>query len=224
MLARLIDHAVLSPTATQADVEQACNIGLRYGVASVCVRPSDILLASQLLKGQQTCVSTVIGFPHGTTSTFAKTAESEKAIKEGARELDMVLNIGRLLSGDTDYVAYDIKAVAQLAHQENILLKVILETCYLTDTLIRTACSLAVLAGADYVKTSTGFGTGGATAEAVRLMRSQVPDRIGVKASGGIRSLEQMIQLVDCGATRIGTSATEAIILAARSAANGQHD
>ncbi len=214
-LARLIDHAVLSPTATTADVEEACRIGLAYQVASVCVRPCDVRLAHRLIGDGPTCVSTVIGFPHGGHTPHIKAAEARQALAQGARELDLVINIGRLLSGDEAAVLDELNAISDVVHQAEGLLKVILETSYLTDPLKRRACALAVAAGADFVKTSTGFGPGGANQADVRLMRASVPPAVGVKASGGIRSLADMQQLISCGATRIGTSATQAILTAA---------
>ena len=212
-LAKLIDHAVLSPTATVENVEQPCRIGKQYSVTSVGVRPSDVTTAYNLLKSTRTCVSTVIGFPHGTTITKAKMAEAEQAMMDGARELDMVINIGRMLSNDTQYVQHEIQQIAQMVHQEKCLLKVILEMCYLSADLKQTACSIAVSAGADFLKTSTGFASSGATPEDVRLMREIAPGRVGIKASGGIRDLAQMITLVTSGANRIGTSSTAKIMM-----------
>lgn len=215
-LARYIDHAVLTPTATVTDVENACRLCAGFGTASVCVRPSDVPVAAAILKQSQTKTSTVIGFPHGTTSTAAKLAESAQAIRDGAQELDMVLNIGRLLSGDLAYVEQDITEICRLAHSQDVLLKVIFETCYLSDEQKIAACDICTRVGVDYVKTSTGFGSNGATVPDIRLMRANTPPAIGVKASGGIRDLDAMLAVIACGATRVGASATEKILTEAR--------
>jgi len=210
-IAKFIDHTVLKPTAVEADIVATCELALEYSTATVCIRPMDVATAAGLLKGTDVGVATVIGFPHGTTTTETKVAETHQALKDGATELDMVLNISKLLDRDFDFVFSDIQAVAQ-ACEGKAGLKVIFETCYLTPELIEKACELSEAAGADYVKTSTGFATGGATIEDIRLMRKTVGDRLGVKASGGIRTLDQLIDMVEAGASRVGMSATESVI------------
>jgi len=211
-IARTIDHAVLKPDATLDDVRKACGMARRLGIVTVCVRPSDIPVAAEALAGSDTWVSTVIGFPHGTTSTAAKVAETRQAFDDGAKEVDMVLNIGRLLSGDDAYVERDIRAVAEEAHAHGGLLKVIFETFYLDDARKKTACVLSTRAGADFVKTSTGFAGGGATVPDLDLMRRESGPALGVKASGGVRDLDAALAAISVGATRIGTSSTEGIL------------
>lgn len=211
-LAAFIDHAVLSPTATLDDILSACRMGAQYQVAVVCVRSSDVPIAANVLQCTRTKTGTVIGFPHGTTSTAGKVTEAQQAIKDGARELDMVLNIGRLLSDDRTYVENDIRAVCEVAHAQRVLLKVIFETCYLSDDQKIIACELCTKAGVDYVKTSTGFGPRGATLSDIILMRNHISPGMGIKASGGLRTLDDVLAALACGATRIGTSSTEKIL------------
>lgn len=210
-IAKFIDHTVLKPTASEAEITAVCEQAVEFNTASACIRPMDVAHAARILGKTGVDVATVIGFPHGTTSTQAKVAESVQAIEDGATEIDMVLNISKLLDEKFDEVFSDIEAVCQVA-KGKALVKVIFETCYLNDVLIKKACELSEAAGADYVKTSTGFGTGGATIEDIRLMRDTVGDRLGVKASGGIRTLDALIDMVEAGATRIGTSNTQAIL------------
>ncbi|MCX7748629.1 MAG: deoxyribose-phosphate aldolase [Clostridia bacterium] len=211
-IASMIDHAVLKPEASDKDLKRECEIAARYKVASVCVKPSHVTLAGECLKGTGVKVSTVIGFPHGSATTFCKAAEARESIQNGAEELDMVINIGKLLSGDFDYVRQDIKEVVDIAHEKGALLKVIIETSLLSDEMKVTACKLAEEAGADYVKTSTGFNGGGATLEDVLLMRKSVSDKVKVKASGGIKNFDQAAAFIDAGCLRLGTSATEQIL------------
>jgi deoxyribose-phosphate aldolase len=211
-IARTIDHAVLKPDATLSDVRKACAMARRLEIMSVCVRPSDVPVAFEALVGSGTLVSTVIGFPHGTTSTAAKVAETRQAFADGALEVDMVLNIGRLLSRDDAYVEGDIRAVAEEAHRCGGILKVIFETSYLDDERKTTACRLSTRAGADFVKTSTGFAGGGATIPDLVLMRRESGPALGVKASGGVRDLAAVLAAISVGATRIGTSSTEGIL------------
>ena len=215
-LARTIDHALLTPTATTQDITKACLMGVDKRIASVCVRPSDVVLAASLLAGSETRTGTVLGFPHGTTSTAGKAAEARQAIEDGAAELDMVLNIGRLLSGDLVYVEKDVATISQLAHQHGLLLKVIFETCFLSREQKIAACEISSRAGADFVKTSTGFASGGATLADICLMRDHTPPGMGIKASGGIRDLDTMLAMMACGATRIGTSSTEILLAEAQ--------
>jgi deoxyribose-phosphate aldolase len=210
-LAKMIDHTLLKPDAKKEQIETLCREAAEYRFASVCVNPYWVPLARQFLSGTGVKVCTVIGFPLGATSTAAKVAETEQAIKDGAEEVDMVINIGALKSGDEDAVKKDIASVVAAA-KGKALVKVIIETCLLTDEEKRLACRLAVEAGADYVKTSTGFSTGGATVEDIRLMREAVGSDFGVKASGGIRTYEDAMAMIEAGATRIGASASIAIM------------
>ncbi len=209
-LAAMIDHSLLPPSLTLDEVRDGCKLAARLKTASVCVRPSDVALAAEILSGCDVKVGTVIGFPHGTTSTVAKAAETRQAVADGADELDMVLNIGRLCSGEFDFVRSDIAAVVEAA--DGRCVKVILECCYLDAERIVAGCNVSLAAGANFVKTSTGFGSGGATLEDVRLMRQTVGDAVGVKAAGGIRTLETAITMIEAGATRLGATATEHIL------------
>lgn len=219
-LARLIDHTLLRADATRAEVEKVCAEALEYNFASVCVNAWWVPVVAGKLNGSAVKVCTVVGFPLGATSTASKVAETTTAIEEGAQEIDMVLNIGALKSGAADDAQADIAAVARAAHQHGAILKVILETCLLTDEEKELACRLSVAAGADFVKTSTGFSKGGATVEDIALMRRVVGPHIGVKASGGVRTYDDAIRLVNAGATRLGASAGIAIVTGAQ-AANG---
>ncbi|MEA2065753.1 MAG: deoxyribose-phosphate aldolase [Thermotogota bacterium] len=211
-IAKMIDHSLLKPELTKEDIEKGCKLAMNYDVMSVCVRPCDIDFASGLLKKSTVKVTTVIGFPHGANITLTKVYEAESAIERGAVELDMVLNIGRLLSLDYEYVEKDIKNVTSLAHEKDVLVKVILENCYLTDELIKKACLIAERANADFVKTSTGFGSGGAEIKDVKLMRDTVSESVKVKAAGGVRTLDRLIEMKNAGASRIGATATRKIL------------
>jgi deoxyribose-phosphate aldolase len=214
-LAAYIDHTILRADATAADVRKICAEARRYCFASVCVNSSWVPLVAAELAGSGVKVCTVVGFPLGAASTSAKVAEAEVAIKVGAHEVDMVISVGALKGGDHEYVKNDIQAVASVCHRGGAILKVILETALLDDAQKAVACSLCKLAGADFVKTSTGFGPGGATAHDIALMRSIVGPEMGVKASGGIRTLEDVRTMIAAGATRIGASASVKIIEAA---------
>jgi deoxyribose-phosphate aldolase len=205
-IARLIDQTLLKPDATEHDVEQLCREAEESGFCSVCVNPYWVRLARATLGGSAVRVCTTIGFPLGANRTPLKVAEGQLALDEGAAEIDVVQNIGALRSGDWQTVEAEIEQLAQLAHSHKALLKVILETCLLNDEQKQTACRLAVDAKADFVKTSTGFSTGGASEADVRLMRQVVGPNVGVKASGGIRSLDALRKMVTAGASRIGTS------------------
>jgi deoxyribose-phosphate aldolase len=211
-LAKVIDHSLLRPELTEADVIAGCELAARYHVATVCVKPCDVKLAKELLKESGVLVSTVVGFPHGSNLTAIKVAEAEKAMDEGARELDMVLNIGQLRSGKHDFVCEDIKAVCDAAHARDVKVKVIFENAYLTDEEKVTACKLSEAAGADWVKTSTGFASGGATLEDLRLMRANVSEKVQVKAAGGVRTLPALLEVIDAGVTRCGATATATIL------------
>jgi len=215
---RYIDHTNLKPYARAEDIVRLCNEAKEYDFYAVCVNPYRVKLAKELLRGSDVNVATVIGFPLGATPTEVKVFEAGRALEDGADELDMVINIGALKDGDYDYVREDIKAVAELAHERGAIVKVIIETCYLTEEEKIKACELAKEAGADFVKTSTGFGTGGATVEDVRLMRRVVGDGMGVKAAGGIRTYEQALAMIEAGATRIGTSSGVKIMEGAKNA------
>jgi len=217
-IASLIDHTLLRPEATRADILQLCREARDYNFASVCVNAYWVPLTVAELAASPVKVCTVVGFPLGATSTQAKVAETEAALAAGAEEIDMVQNIGALRGGDRDAVQHDIQAVVKTAHHRNAIVKVILETALLDDDQKTAACLLAKAAGADFVKTSTGFGPSGATVHDVELMRRAVGLTMGVKASGGIRTLEDFQKMVAAGATRIGASSSVKIVEAARSA------
>jgi len=201
---KLIDHTLLKPDAKEEDIIKLCKEAKEYHFCSVCVNPGFVKLCVQELKGSDVKVCTVIGFPLGATTSESKAFEAEDAIKNGASEVDMVINVSRLKDGDDEYVYNDIKAVREAS--KGALLKVIIETCLLNDDEKVRACLLSKKAKADFVKTSTGFSTGGATAYDVALMRKTVGPEMGVKASGGVRSREDMLKMVEAGANRIGTS------------------
>ncbi|QKJ24725.1 deoxyribose-phosphate aldolase [Aquiluna borgnonia] len=208
-IASYIDHTVLKPAASAKDIEKAVEVALEANVAAVCFRPSDLTLAKQLLGDSALGLATVVGFPHGTNETAVKAFETKLAVAQGATEIDMVIHYGHLIEGLDAQVQGDIAAVVEAA--QGALVKVILETSELTHDQIVRACELSRAAGAHYVKTSTGFASGGATPEIVKLMATTVPE-LGVKASGGIRTLDQLIDMVEAGATRVGASGTAAIL------------
>lgn len=211
-LAKVIDHSLLRPELTEAEVLAGCELAARYHTATVCVKPCHVKVAADALKDSDVLVSTVVGFPHGSNLTAIKVAEAEKAMDDGALELDMVLNIGQLRSGKTDFVREDIKAVCDAAHVRGVKVKVIFENAYLSDEEKITACKLSEAAGADWVKTSTGFAPGGATLEDLRLMRANVSQKVQVKAAGGVRSLPALLDVIDAGVTRCGATATARIL------------
>jgi deoxyribose-phosphate aldolase len=210
-LAKTIDHSLLRPEITEADVLAGCELAAKYDVASVCVKPCHVKLARQQLAGTDVAVGTVVGFPHGSNSTATKVAEAQQAIAEGATELDMVLNIGELRSGHADYVRSDIRAVVEAA-QGKAIVKVILENAYLTDEEKVLSCKLCEEAGADFVKTSTGFAPGGATIPDLKLMRATVGPQVQVKAAGGVRTLDAILEVIDVGVTRVRATATAVIL------------
>jgi len=211
-VAKTIDHSILKPDFTYADVDAGAALALKYNTASYCIRPMDVPAAAKALAGSTVNVCTVIGFPHGSSTTATKAFETSDAIKNGAVEIDMVLNISALLSADFDYVERDIRAVVEVAHAAGASVKVIFETAFLNDEQIVKACELTEKAGADYVKTSTGFASAGATLHNVQLMKATVGDRLKVKSSGGVRTLDQLIDYIDAGVTRSGCSATEQVL------------
>lgn len=211
-IAKMIDHSLLKPTLTDNEIIEGCKIAKKYNVASVCVRPSDVLLALKLLKESEVLVTTVIGFPHGTTTTHTKLDEAKEAIENGAVELDLVLNIGKLKSGKYNYVKNDIEKVTEYAHSKDGKIKVIFENCYLSDEEIIKACEICNKIGVDWVKTSTGYGSGGAEDSDIKLMREHCKPEIQIKAAGGIRTLERTIEMKQLGCTRIGATATVDIL------------
>ena len=211
-VASKIDHAVLKPDQTESDVRKNATLCLERGVASMCVRPCDIKLAAQLLKDSPVMVSCVLSFPHGADTTATKIVQAQQAIADGVQEIDMVMNIGRFLSGNLDDVHADIKAVVDIAHAGSVAVKVIQESCFLTLEQVVIACELSLEAGADFVKTSTGFGPSSATPQIIDTMVKTVGGKMGIKASGGIRSWTQAVSYLEQGATRLGVGATETVL------------
>ncbi len=213
-VAATIDHAALKPNMTDEDIVAECELGKKYQVASVCVRPSDVALTAERLAGSGVLPSMVVGFPHGAHRPEVKALEARLGIEDGAKELDMVMNVGKFLSGDFDWVRRDIEGVvAEAKEAGDVRVKVILETCYLTPGQIARACEIARDAGADYVKTSTGFGDGPATPEAIDVMIKAVGDVMGVKASGGVRTYETACGYLDQGCKRLGAAGGTAAIV-----------
>ena len=211
-MAKLIDHTILKPEATADEIEKLCKEAAQYGFFSVCVNPAWVSKAKQLLRGTDVKVCAVVGFPLGAQTPEIKTLEARRALRDGAREIDMVINIGALKARDLETVAKDIRGVVQAAHSRDIIVKVIIETALLTDEEKTIACLLSKEADADFVKTSTGFAGGGATVHDVELMRKTVGPEMGVKASGGVRTFEDAESMIKAGATRIGASAGVKII------------
>ena len=211
-VAKTIDHSLLRPELDDAFVEDGCRLAARYDVASVCVRPVDVRRAAELLRGTDVAVGTTVGFPHGNQLTEVKVLEARRALDDGATELDMVLKIGALKSGRDADVLEDIRAVVEVGHAGGALVKVIFENAYLTDDEKIRACRLTAEAGGDFVKTSTGFAATGATHDDLRLMRANTPPHIQVKAAGGVRTLDALLEVMALGVTRIGATATETII------------
>ncbi|MDR1540495.1 MAG: deoxyribose-phosphate aldolase [Clostridiales bacterium] len=211
-IAKMIDHSLLNPTLTKDEVIAGCLTASKYNVASVCVKPCDAALAKTALEGSEVLTSTVIGFPHGGHLIEVKVFEAEAALRDGCAELDMVLNIGRLLARDFSYVKEDIRRVCEVAHGGGSIVKVIFENAYLTDEFIIAACKLSAEAGADFVKTSTGYAKTGATLHDLRIMRANIPDHMLVKAAGGVRTLDAALKVRAAGAARFGATATVAIM------------
>ena len=211
-IAKTIDHSLLRPELDDAFVEDGCRLAAEYDVASVCVRPADVARAKAILDGTDVAVGTTIGFPHGNHRTETKVFEAQRALADGATELDMVIQIGALKTGRDAEVLADITAVVETAHAGGAIVKVIFENAYLTDDEKIRACHLSEAAGADFVKTSTGFAPGGATHDDLRLMRANTSPHIGVKAAGGVRTLDALLEVMALGTTRVGATATKAII------------
>jgi len=211
-LAKMFDHSLLQPVLTDADIARGCQVAAEYNVASVCVKPYAVGLAAKLLAGTGVLTGTVVGFPHGGHLTKVKVYEGEAAMDDGAVELDMVVNIGKVLSADWSYVADDVRAVVDAAHRRGAKVKVIFENCFLKEEHKRALCRICGEVGADWVKTSTGYGDGGATLDDLRLMRECSPPQVQVKAAGGVRSFETLMAVRAIGVTRVGATATKAIL------------
>lgn len=212
LIAKRIDHSLLQPTLTEEEMENGCRVAAEYGVASVCIKPFAVALATKLLRGTGVEVGTTIGFPHGGHMTSVKVYESKQAMDDGATELDMVVNIGQVLGGHWSAVATDIEAVVEAAHERDAIVKVIFENCFLNDDQKVRLCRICGEVGADYVKTSTGYGTGGATRDDLILMRKSSPPRVKLKAAGGVRTLDQAIEVVELDCDRFGASKTAEIL------------
>ena len=215
-IAQMIDHSLLRPELSSKDIIEGCKVAREYECATVCVKPSDVELAMRELGNSPVKVTTVIGFPHGSNLTETKVFEAGKAIEQGCKELDMVLNIGKLKSGELGYVEADVRSVCDLAKASGIPVKVIFENFYLTDEEKKTACGICTRAGASWVKTSTGFAGGGATVEDLQLMRANTPASVQVKAAGGVRTLDAALTVRKIGCTRFGATATVAILTEAK--------
>ena len=215
-IAKMIDHSLLAPTMTIADLEAGIQLGLQYDVASVCIIPAYLRRCAEMLAGSDVKPSTVIGFPHGGQTTSAKVAETRIALADGGVELDMVINLQHALSGNWTYVRSEIAAILELTRASNNRLKVIFETCYLNEVQKLRLCEICGELGVDWVKTSTGFGTAGATLEDLRLMRAHTPPNVQVKASGGVRELDFVLAAREIGVTRCGSSRTREMLDAAR--------
>lgn len=211
-LARMFDHSLLQPQLTDAELDRGLALAVEYGVASVCIKPYAVKRAAKLLAGTPVAASTVIGFPHGGHLTRVKVFESELAISDGATELDMVVNVGRVLSGEWNFVADDIRAVVELAHRSGAKVKVIFENAYLKDEHKRELCRICGEVRADWVKTSTGYAESGATLDDLKLMRECSPPWVQVKAAGGVRTFERLLEVRALGVTRVGATATKAIL------------
>jgi deoxyribose-phosphate aldolase len=211
-IARMIDHSLLQPTLTDAELEEGCRLARQYEVASVCIKPYAVDVAARILSGSAVAVGTTIGFPHGGHATRVKVAEALQAMADGATELDMVVNIGRVLGKDWRFVAEDIRTVVDTAHQGKALVKVIFENCYLQDEHKEQLCRICAEVGAEYVKTSTGYASGGATDHDLGLMRRCSPPHVKLKAAGGVRTYDRLLEVRALGVDRVGASATKAIL------------
>lgn len=221
-IAKRIDHSLLTPTLTDVELAEGCRLARRYDVASVCIKPYAVKLAAEILHGSGVFVGTTIGFPHGGHTTAAKVFESERALGDGASELDMVVNIGQVIGGQWESVKEDIGAVTEVAHVRGAIVKVIFENCYLTDAMKVRLCEICGELNVDYVKTSTGYGSGGATHPDLILMRKASPAHVKLKAAGGIRDLDQAIAVAELGCERIGASRTAEILDALRARLEGR--
>jgi deoxyribose-phosphate aldolase len=211
-VAKMIDHSLLNPTLTDKELDEGCQLALKYNVASVCIMPFYLKRCAEILQGSTVKAGTTIGFPHGGHTTAVKVAEAKQALDDGGEELDMVVNISKVLSGDWKYVRKDIKAVIDITHDRGQKVKVILENCYLNDDQKIKLCEIFSEVNADWVKTSTGYGTGGATIEDLKLMRKHSPDHVQVKAAGGVRDLDKLLEVRALGVTRCGASQTAKIL------------
>jgi deoxyribose-phosphate aldolase len=212
MIAKMLDHSLLNPTLTTEDLERGCRLALDYDVASVCILPYYLKRCADLLAGSTVKASTTIGFPHGGHATATKVAEARQALKDGGEELDMVVNISQVLSGHWDDVRQDVRAVIEIAHAAGQKVKVIFENCYLNDDQKIRLCEICGGLNADWVKTSTGYGTGGATLEDLKLMRMHSPPHVQVKAAGGVRDLDKLLEVRAIGVTRSGATRTAEIL------------
>ncbi len=207
-IAKMIDHSLLNPTLTDRDLEQGCRLALQYDVASVCIMPFGLKRCAEVLKGSTVKASTTIGFPHGGHTTAIKVAEAKQALADGGQELDTVVNISKVLSGDWEYVRADLAAVIEVTHEQGQKVKVIFENCYLNNDQKIRLCEICGQLGADWVKTSTGYGTGGATIDDLKLMRQHAPRSVLVKAAGGVRDLDKLLEVRALGVTRVGATRT----------------
>src|SRR6478752_8710717 len=211
-IAKMIDHSLLQPNLTAADLDAGCSLALAYDVASVCILPYYLKRCAEILRGSSVKASTTIGFPHGGHATETKAAEARQAIADGGQELDMVVNVSQVLSGNWDYVRTDIAEVVNIAHSNGAKVKVIFENCYLKDEHKLRLCEICGDLKADWVKTSTGYGSGGATIEDLTLMRQHSPPHVQVKAAGGVRDLDTLLKIRDLGVTRCGASRTKEML------------
>ncbi len=221
VLAKMFDHSLLQPVLTDAELEAGCRLALEYNVASVCIKPYAVSQAVSILDGSTVAVGTVIGFPQGGHVSTLKVDEARQAMADGARELDMVVNIGKVLSRDWGYVADDIYGVIEVAHPHGAIVKVIFENCFLQNEHKERLCRICGEVGADFVKTSTGYGSTGATLDDLKLMRRCTPPQVQVKAAGGVRTYEQLLAVREIGVTRVGATATKAILDEARAKLGG---
>ena len=217
-IAKMLDHSLLQQTLTDAELDAGCRLARQYDVASVCIKPYAVKRAAEILAGSTVAVGTTVGFPHGSHHTSTKMSEAVSIIVDGATELDMVVNIGKVLSKDWRFVTEDIRAVVELAHQRKALVKVIFENCFLQDEHKEQLCRICAEVGADFVKTSTGYGSTGATDDDLRLMRRCSPPHVQVKAAGGVRTFERLLTVRAIGVTRVGATATKVILDECRAA------